>query len=204
GGGGGPWGAADRRPPTVSTGIRGPPRRAVRANLRGLPNDSTYRTASFVWPSCSHQVSMSLLDTSYLSPTEANEDTPMPSFDRCSSSEIPISPDWTTSPAAPGAGWLAEKVASSPNGARATPKQLGPPRRMPYLRHTASRSGPPAPRPDVITTRERTPRCPQRCATSTTAAAGTARTARSTCSGRSSTDFRQCRPSRELARGLTG
>ena len=33
---------------TVSTGIRRPTRRAVRANSRGLPNDSTYRIASRV------------------------------------------------------------------------------------------------------------------------------------------------------------
>ena len=35
------WPAADRPPTTVSTGIRCPTRRAVRANLRGLPKDST-------------------------------------------------------------------------------------------------------------------------------------------------------------------
>ncbi len=42
------WPAADRPPTTVITGIRWPTRRAVLANLRGLPNDSTYRTASLV------------------------------------------------------------------------------------------------------------------------------------------------------------
>ena len=73
------WPAADRPPSTVSTGICCPTRRAVRANFRGLPNDSTYSTASLVRRSCSHQVSRSLLDTSYLSPTEANDDTPIPS-----------------------------------------------------------------------------------------------------------------------------
>src|SRR5690348_6662804 len=107
---------------------------------------------------------MSLLDTSYLSPTEANEDTPMPSSDMCRSSEIPIPPDWTTRPAAPGAGWPAANVASSPRGGTATPKQLGPTRRMPCRRHTASRSGPWEPRPEVTTTRDRTPRRPQRSA----------------------------------------
>ena len=49
------WPAAERPLMTVSTGIRRPTRRAVRANLRGLPNDSTYSTASLVSPSCSHQ-----------------------------------------------------------------------------------------------------------------------------------------------------
>ncbi len=55
-----------------------------------------------------------------------------------------------------------------------------------------------------MTTRDRTPRCPHCAATSVTAASGTAITATSTCSGRSVTDARQCRPSSELARGLTG
>ena len=96
------WPASDRPPMTVSTGIRAPTRRAVRANLRGLPNDSTYSTAIRVTPSCAHQVSRSLLDTSYLSPTDANDDTPMSSRDRCSSSAIPTPPDCTTSPATPG------------------------------------------------------------------------------------------------------
>ena len=35
------WPADERPLITVSTGIRWPTRRAVRANLRGLPNDST-------------------------------------------------------------------------------------------------------------------------------------------------------------------
>ena len=57
-------------------------RRDVRANLRGLPNDSMYSTASLVRPSVSHHISMSLPDTSSLSPTDANEEIPMPSRDR--------------------------------------------------------------------------------------------------------------------------
>ena len=35
------WPVADLPPTTAITGIRWPTRRAVRANLRGLPNDST-------------------------------------------------------------------------------------------------------------------------------------------------------------------
>ena len=67
---------------TVRTGMAQLTRRAVRANLRGLPNDSRYSTPSLVWPSRSHHSSMSLPDTSSLSPTEANEEIPMPSRDR--------------------------------------------------------------------------------------------------------------------------
>ncbi len=94
--------AADRPEITVSTGSRCPTRRAVRAKARGLPNDSTYRTASLVVVSWSHHSSMSLLDTSYLSPTEAKDEIPIPSLDSCSSRETPTPPDCTTRPAAAG------------------------------------------------------------------------------------------------------
>ena len=75
------WPTAERPACTVSTGIFAPTRRAVRANLRGLPNDSRYSTASLVTSSCSHHISMSLPDTSSLLPTEANEEIPTPSRD---------------------------------------------------------------------------------------------------------------------------
>ena len=120
------WPAGDRAPMTVSTGIRRATRRAVPENLRGLPNDSTYRTAIWVTSSCAHQVSRLLGDTSYLSPTEANEDTPMPSLDICSSSAIPTPPDCTTMPATPRSGWSAAKVASRPIQGMMMPKQSRP------------------------------------------------------------------------------
>ena len=75
------WPAAERPASTASTGMLAVTRRAVLANLRGLPNDSMYSTASLVTPSCSHHISMSLLDTSSLLPTDANEEMPMPSRD---------------------------------------------------------------------------------------------------------------------------
>ena len=105
---------------------------------------------------------MSLLDTSYLSPTEANDDTPMPSRDRCSSSAIPIPPDWTTRPARAGQRVTRGEGGVEPQAghgdaeavradqAHAVPaadrQQVGPGRR---------------PGPAVITTSERTPRRPQ-------------------------------------------
>jgi hypothetical protein len=82
------WEAAARSPSsvrpayTVSTGMARPMRRAVRANFRGLPNDSRYSTPSLVTLSRSHQVSRSLPDTSYLLPTEAKDETPTPIRDR--------------------------------------------------------------------------------------------------------------------------
>ena len=75
------WPASDRPASTARTGMLAPTRRAVRANLRGLPNDSMYSTASLVMPSCSHHISMSLLETSSLLPTDAKEEMPMPSRD---------------------------------------------------------------------------------------------------------------------------
>ena len=55
----------------------------------------------------------------------------MPSREKCSSRATPSPPDWTTSPAVPGAGWCRANVASRPASGTATPKQLGPTSRMP-------------------------------------------------------------------------
>ena len=180
-------------------------RRAVRANLRGLPNDSMYSTASRVTPSCSHHSSMSLLDTSSLSPTDANEEIPMPSRDRWSTMAKPRPPDCMTRPATPGRAGRAANVASRPRPGTATPKESGPISRMPYRRQVASRAPfAPASSPAVITTRDRAPRWPHCSATSSTPAAGTATTARSTASGRSVTEARRRSPSIAAACGFTG
>jgi hypothetical protein len=96
--------ASERPASTVRTGMLAPTRRAVRPNLRGLPNDSRYSTASVVARSCSHHISRSLPDTSDLSPREANEEMPMPSRLNCSSSAMPTPPDCTARPAIPAAG----------------------------------------------------------------------------------------------------
>ena len=74
---------------------------------------------------------MSLLDTSYLSPTDANDETPMPSRSRCSSSATPMPPDCTTMPAVPGAGVDAVKVAFRLPDVLITPRQFGPTSRIP-------------------------------------------------------------------------
>ena len=110
------WPAGDRPPMTVSRGIRCATRRAVRANLRGLPKDSTYRTAIWVTSSCAHQVSRSVGDTSYVA-GDAKEDTPIPSRDICSSSAIPTPPDCTTR-----AGHAADRVAGGESGVQADPR----------------------------------------------------------------------------------
>ena len=153
------WPAAERPASTASTGMLAATRRAVRANFRGLPNDSMYSTASLVTPSCSHHISMSLLDTSSLSPTDTNEEMPMPSRDSAWAVAKPSPPDCMTSPATPGLGCAAANVASRPMPGTATPKQFGPISRMPCRRQAASKSARAASsRPEVITTHARTPR----------------------------------------------
>jgi hypothetical protein len=123
--------ASDRPETTVSSGIRRLTLRAVRANLRGLPNDSTYSRPSRVTGSDSHHCSMSLLLTSYLSPTDANVDTPMPSRDSWSRSAMPTPPDCTTTPASPDVGREAANVASKPAAVFVIPRQFGPTNRIP-------------------------------------------------------------------------
>ena len=116
----------------------------------------------------------------------------------------PSPPDCMTRPATPGRAGVTANVASRPMPGTATPKQSGPTSRMPCLRPTASRSAQAATSsPAVITTRDRTPRWPHCSATWSTAAAGTAITARSTASGRSSTEGRHRSPAICRARGFT-
>ena len=98
---------------TASTGLVRPSRRAIRANLRGLPNDSRYSTATRVAASRSHHISRSLLLTSYLSPVETNVETPSPMWASCSSNAIPTPPDWVATPIGPGGGSRRANVAST-------------------------------------------------------------------------------------------
>ena len=181
-----------------------PTRRAVRPNLRGLPNDPRPSTASLVPGSCCHQSSRSLPDTSALSPSETNEEMPMPSRVSCSSRAVPIPPDCTARPARPAAGRLAAKVAFRPMPGTATPRAAGPTSRMPWRRQHASRAARPAgSSPEVITTSAPAPRRPHSSATSRTAGAGTLTTTRSTGSGRAAADRRHRMPSSSLACGCT-
>ncbi len=102
---------------------------------------------------------MSLPDTSSLSPTEANDEIPMPSLDRWSTRAKPRPPDCMTRPVTPGLAGRAANVASRPRLGTATPKQSGPTRRMPWLRQTERSSAlRAASSPEVITTTDRTPR----------------------------------------------
>ena len=198
------WPGAERPACTVSTGMCWLTRAAVRPNLRGLPNDSRYSTASWVVPSSAHHCSMSLPDTSTLSPTEANEEMPMPSREKCSSRATPTPPDCTTSPARPRRGWWTAKVASRPRPGTATPKQFGPTSRMPQRRPASSRLADwAASSPELITTTERVPRLPSSWVTSTTPAAGTVMTARSGASGSAAAEGTLVTPGMCSSCGLT-
>ena len=87
----------------------------------------------------------------------------------------------------------------------ATPKLAGPTIRMLWRRQISSSSARAGPLSSAaITTRALTPRRPQSSATPSTAGAGTAMTARSTCSGSAAADGRQGMPSSSAAPGLTG
>jgi len=59
-----------------------------------------------------HHSSMSLPDTSSLSPRETKEEIPTPSRDKCSSKTMPTPPDCSARPAFPGPGWWIANVAS--------------------------------------------------------------------------------------------
>ena len=177
--------AADRPTFTVRIGMVRPTRRAVRANLGGFPIDSRYSRASLVAASDSHHSSMSLPDTSSLSPSETKEEIPTPSRDRCSTQhEAGAAGDCSARPAIPGLGWRAANVASRQMPVLATPKLAGPTIRMPWRRQMPSSSARAAPlSPAAITTSALTPRRPQSSAIPSTAAAGAAMTARSTSLG---------------------
>lgn len=174
--------AAERPASTVSNGIRRATRRAVRENTRGLPNDSKCSRARSVLPSHSHHRSRSLLLTSRLSPSETKLEMPMPRRDSPSRSAMPTPPDCTAIPAVPGVGLRTANVASrwTDSSVLAMPRQLGPTSRIPQWRQAVVSSAVRlAPRPDVTTTKAPTPALPHWAAVSGTAAAGTARTARS-------------------------
>jgi len=110
----------------------------------------------------------------------------------------PRAPDWDMNPTRPGRGTVGPKLASrhTRGSVLTMPRQLGPIRRMPAARQTASSSrwrsapsGPISAKPAETTTMARTPLAAQSRAAWTTEGAGTASTARSTGPGTSSTDL---------------
>ena len=116
-------------------------------------------------------------------------------------------------PTRPGSGVPGENVAFKliSGSVLRIPMQFGPISRIPWVRQSASSSSwsarpasPVSEKPDVMTTRPRTPFVPQDPATSITAEAGTHTMAMSTSPGTSSTLGEAATPSIALAFGLTG
>jgi len=195
-----------------------PTRRAVLGELAaGSPNDSTYRIASFVWPSCSHQVQHVVAGQRRnlsAGPNAKRGDGRCPGPNRCAS-QRDSDPRRTGRPSpaeGPGAGLAGRpNVASEPERwQRPRRSSLGPTRRIAVPDGTTAsrvrgRRGTQGPEVDHHQ-RLDAPAGRSGSATSVTAAGpALASTARSTCSGRSSTEARQGRPrQRGKPAGLTG
>ncbi len=195
--------APARRPPSESppttaiNGFRSAKRRAMRANLRALPNDSRYSAAAETRGSSVHAASRSLPDTSTLLPSETSEPMPRSSSRARSASTMPTPPDCVATARSPSGGRQPVKVAFSRTSEwlLITPRQLGPTRRMLRSRASAASSrwspAPSAPssvNPELITTALGTPASAASATAPSTWAAGTAMIARSTGSGRSAKD----------------
>jgi hypothetical protein len=186
--------AAERPLLTARIGFFFAIRGATRANLRGLPNDSRYRSATFVPGSCSQYCRKSLPERSAWFPTETNDERPSPRRPAASMIAIPRPPLCDRKPTGPGTARCGANVAfrRTCSSVLSTPKQFGPMIRMPASRHTAtssrwraSPSSPTSRNPAEITSSERTPFVAHSRATSITYSAGTTTTARSISAGMS-------------------
>ena len=145
--------------------------------------------------SSSQYSSRSLDETSALLPMETNAENPSPRTLAASSSASPRAPLWDAKPIGPRGNDSRANVALTLAAATASPRQFGPSRRAPWERTSASsrscRSAPLLPtsaKPAVNTQRARVPCSSASRATSSTPAAGTQITARSTGSGSSAVE----------------
>src|ERR1700693_6175041 len=119
--------AGDRPPLTARIGLERLTRRAMGANLRGLPNDSRYSIIRSVAPSASQYWMTSLPDRSALLPTDTNDEIPDPSACARAITAMPSPPLWERKPTRPGVGLSGAKVASrlTPPAVLMTPMQFG-------------------------------------------------------------------------------
>ena len=178
---------------TATTGLARASSRTMRVNFRGLPNDWRCRATTVVRSSAAQYWSRSLPDTSILEPTSTNVENPTPREWAWSRAARPRVPDWVRNPTLPGRTATVPKLAMSdtPGAVLITPIDSGPMTRMPvaWARSTMRSSVPSGRRskPALKITRPPTRLRPHSSTTSSTPAAGTATTARSTASGMSST-----------------
>jgi hypothetical protein len=103
---------------TATIGRRRATRRAMRANLRGLPKVSVYIAMTRVRASSSQNWSRSLPEMSALSPSETNDDTPRSSRRASSRNDAPSDPDCIDTPtgpafSVPGARWASNGASSA-------------------------------------------------------------------------------------------
>ncbi len=111
---------------------------------------------------------MSPRSTSAMSPSEMKCEKPVPRAFAQSRTAATIPPDWATNASLPAAGIRGAKLAFKPECGTMTPKQFGPMIRIRYRPAASSiacRSAwpaapPPSPKPLLITTAARVPRCP--------------------------------------------
>ena len=152
-------------------------RRAIRANRRGLPNDSRYSAITSVPSSCSHHWSRSLLEMSARSPIETK---PRARCRACGPARARRCRSRRSARAARrGHRRARERANVALSRGPATPRQFGPIRRMPVARQKAAsrrrRSVPSASsKPAETTSSAATPCAAQSRATASTACAGTA------------------------------
>ena len=171
-------------------------RRAMRANLRGLPNDSTYMSTRSVASSSSHHSSRSLVETSALLPIETKAEMPSPRPSARSSSARPSAPLCDENPMRPVGNARGAKVALSPTAVEAMPRQFGPTSRAPCARIMASScswrsrpSGPISAKPAEITQSAFVPLRSASSAAASTCSPGMQTTHRSMWSGISSMEL---------------
>ena len=121
---------------TATIGLCRANRRAIRANLRGLPKLSRYSRAMSVAGSVSQYCNRSLPETSARLPADTKLDTPSPRRAASPSTAAPNAPDWQKKPARPASGVTVASEAFSEiaGSVFSTPRQFGPTTRMPLAR----------------------------------------------------------------------
>ena len=155
--------AAERPLLTATIGLRRDTRRAMRANLRGLPKDSRYKSTTSVPASSSQYWSRSLPLTSALLPTDTKLRHARVRCGRnAPGGRCRARPTGTAWRCGPGVDAYGEKVASRPMAVLTTPRQFGPTSRMPLRRATSRSSAcaptsPTSPNPALSTTTPATP-----------------------------------------------
>ncbi|KFC52060.1 hypothetical protein GY12_11280 [Micrococcus luteus] len=126
---------------TTTTGLVRESRRAMRENLRGLPNDSRYTPTAAVWGSASKNCMASLPETSARLPALIEVEIPTPRRLTPAETMAPTAPDWLNRPtgprwARPGDGEALRRIAGS---VRTRPAEAGPITRMPWARARETR-----------------------------------------------------------------